>query len=313
VQNIPHWELEINKLSKQGVKLIITGSNANLLSQELGTHLTGRYQEIQLLPLSWREYCSWYKNTPDLNDYLRQGGYPELLNSGIDLANYLNTLANSILLKDIVQRYKLRQATQLSQLWQALKGQFAQQFTISKLARSLDFKSKITLQNYLSYIQNTYLLCELQRYHSKLKIQLKAPRKIYLIDTGFTSTLSLPFDANSRILENAIFLGLKRYCESKSLNLFYALTNDNYEIDFIVRSENKTLALIQVCYTLDNPNTRERELRALELGKTDFNCDNLILVTANGVTTEGRLSQSVRIKNFKAEDFLLDLEFCLKD
>ena len=230
IQNLDRWELFVSRLHREGLNLLITGSNAHLLSQELSTHLTGRFVEMEILPFSWREFKRAKPNA-SVDDYINLGGFPEVVLGAVSANNYLQTLTDSIILKDIVGRYGVRQPVRLKELWSAISAQFAQKYTISKLAATLDFQSKTTLQNYIQYLSAVFLHIELQRYSSKMKEQLKAPRKSYLIDLGFAAAIPANFDTSARKLENLVLLAVRRECYGTNKSIFYYNTKNGREID----------------------------------------------------------------------------------
>lgn len=302
VQNLPGWELFVNRLHRERYNLVLTGSNANLLSSELATHLTGRYVEFEIMPFSYSEYLRVRPNGT-VDEYSRLGGFPEVITSKIEPTSYLSTLANAVIYKDIVRRFKLREPAKLGELWQSLRAQFAQTYTISKLAAALDFSSKSTLQNYLKYIQGSYLISELTRYNTKFREQLKAPRKGYLADLGYIEQHLQPFDVTSRRFENLVYLHLYRALDKTNQTLYYAKTASGREIDFVIKSGTKISALMQVAYTIEHPETREREIRALREAAEEMRCKRLLVITNS---TRCRLEeQGQTIELVAAEDLLL--------
>lgn len=277
VQNLNKWELLINKLQRNKINLIITGSNANLLSQELSTHLTGRYIEIPIWTFSWDEYKKAIEN-PKLEEYIKTGGYPEIIISHVKQKPYLQTLADSIILKDIVRRYNIRHSSQIREIWSIILSQFAQKFTISSLAKILELRSKTTLQKYLYYLQSSYLMIELKRYSYKTKEQQKAPRKSYLVDTGYCEITPQAFDHTTRVFENLILLDLiRRY--NVRYEIYYYITQSGKEVDFVVKQGTKFIKIIQVCYSIKNHSTHEREISAIKECAQELKCSNSCIIT----------------------------------
>ncbi|BFI73124.1 ATPase AAA [Nanoarchaeota archaeon] len=294
IQNYDKWELWINSLYRRGYNLIITRSNAKLLSKELSTHLTGRYISIELFPFSFREildYLKFNKENLDfdkekqgeilkiLKDYLEIGGFPEIWVKNLDI-NFLKTLFNDILLKDIVIRWKVKYIELLEELSYYLINNFSSYYTINKIKNSLDFRSKETVKNYIKYLEEAYLIFSLNNFSFKFKEVLKSPKKIYIIDNGIINAIRHNYMENiGRLMENLVFLSLRRkYKENE--NIFY-FENNNYEIDFLIKEGNKITKLINVTYVNNFDEIDKRETRSLIHGYDLFKEYNpeLIIIT----------------------------------
>ena len=294
IQNLPNWELFVNKLHRRGYNLILTGSNAKLLSKELATALTGRNISIEILPLGFREFLRVRKfnsattlNLPErtgkilnlLTEYLNTGGFPEVVIKGVDLKSYLGSLFDSILLKDIVKRYKIRQTQKIYDLAIYLISNFASEASFTKLKNTLQFSSVHTLQNYFRYLEETYLFFALTRFDFKVKEQIKAPKKIYLVDNGLIQAKSLQHSRNlDKKMENLVFIELLRKGYKPNLELFYYKTRNQKEVDFVVRKGTKTDILLQVAYILD-ADVEKREINALCEASQELRCNKLIILT----------------------------------
>ncbi len=292
IQNLKHWELLVNRLHRRGLNLVITGSNARLLSSELSTALTGRHIPIELLPFSVREYLRAKgistadlgsalpevkgKGMGELESYLITGGYPEVVTKSLDVRSYLTVLLESTLFKDVVRRYNLRYSAKIAELSAYLSTDFPIEFTFTKLKNSLDFNSVATVQNYVSYLEESYVFFVLNRFSHKVKEQLKASRKAYLVDNGFGAHGSSP--NSGKLLENAVFGDLLRRGYHPNDSLFTYRTKTNREVDFLLRKQRKNEELLQVTYRLDEK-TEERELRSLYEAGQELNCNNLQVVT----------------------------------
>ncbi|MCL2334663.1 MAG: ATP-binding protein [Endomicrobia bacterium] len=295
VQNLPGWDIWVSKLYRRGVNLVITGSNAKLLSTEMATALTGRYVQIQILPFSFNEMLEYKKigvssDTPaqkaatmlELEDFLQNGGYPETILARGLARNYLSSLFDSILLKDIAKRFKVRNTDELYSLANWLLANFANAFSLNRLAQDLNLGSVHTAQKYCKYLEEPFLFCYLPRYDSKLKIMQKAAKKIYLIDTGFVRARAFELSKNTgRLLENLVFVELLRRGFSAVQSLFYYRTRNDREIDFVCRQANQVSELIQVSYDISNPKTIKREVSALIEASDELNCQNLTILTWN--------------------------------
>ena len=293
VQNLDSWDAWVSKLSRRGVNLVITGSNANLLSSEMSTFLTGRYVEIQILPFSMEETLK-YREAPinaelpdekaklfiEMDDYLKKGGYPEIVkNREIEQA-YLTALFDSIILKDVAQRHRIRKITELYDLADYLISNYSNPLSYNEIAEELSLGSVTTVKKFCGYLAEPYLFFYLPRYNNKLKVMKKAPRKVYIIDNGFIYTRSFELSSNNgRQLENMVFIELLRRGYDLKKSLFYYRTSNDKEVDFVTRDGRKVTSLIQVSYDISKNKTREREFDSLVKASEELNCDKLILIT----------------------------------
>ncbi len=296
IQNLPGWELWVSKLYRRGVNLIVTGSNAKLLSREMATSLTGRYLQIPVYPFSFAEQLAFQKAgktdeeplTPAqmgtmlnyLNTWLLNGGFPEVALNPSILRNYLSTLFDSILLKDIIRRFRIRQSQQLYDLSNYLLANYTNLYSYSQLKLDQNFKSVATVQKFVGYLAEPYLFVNLTRYDTKIKLQQKSNRKSYIIDNGFIQARSFELSPNyGRLLENAVFIELLRRNFQPELDLFYYRTRNDREIDFVCRNGHRVEELIQVCYDISNPRTLKREIDSLVEASTELSCTDLLLIT----------------------------------
>jgi uncharacterized protein len=292
VQNLPGWELWVNKLYRRGVNLVITGSNAKLLSREMASSLTGRFVQITVLPFSFAEVARLKgislpvtpletgKALGLLNHYLTDGGFPEAVLNPSILKNYLSTLFDSILLKDILKRFRIRQTQQLYDLASYLLANYTNPYSANQLKADLGFNSVATLQKFLGYLEEPYLFFNLSRYAAKAKIRQTSPVKSYSADNGFIKARSVELSPNyGRLLENLVFVELVRRDYTPGLSLFYYRTRNNREVDFLLRKGHVVEQLIQVCYDISNPKTLKREIDALEEAAGELGCDDLLLLT----------------------------------
>ena len=298
IQNLPGWELWVNKLYRRGVNLVITGSNSKLLSHEMASTLTGRYVQITVLPFSFAETIRFNEQilptnaqfTPIetgkmlglLNAYLFNGEFPEtVLNPGI-LKNYLSSLFDSILLKDILKRFLVRQTQQLYDLSNYLLSNYTNLFSFNQVKEALDFNSVATVQKFIGYLEEPYLFQHITRYSNKIKNQQKSAQKIYIIDNGFIKARSFELSPNyGRLLENLVFVELLRRDYKPELELFYYRTRNDREIDFLVRKGHRIEQLIQVCYDIEQPKVSKREIDALVEAANELDCTELLLITWN--------------------------------
>jgi predicted AAA+ superfamily ATPase len=296
IQNLNNWEVFVNKLQRRGLNLILTGSNAKLLSRELASALTGRYLPLEILPFSFAEYLSakYFSYTskaiglPEskgrllnlLFAYLQSGGFPEAVTTGIEPNLYLNTLFDSILLKDIVKRRNLRYSADLYNLAAYLLANFAQETSFTKLKNVLGFRSVLTAQNYFGYLEEAYLIFALSRFSYKFKEQLKAPKKIYAVDNGLILAKSFQSSPNTgRLMENAVFLQLIRTGFVPGKTLFYYQSKTGRETDFIVRKNTAVETALQICRTLASRETKSREISGLLAAGRELGVKELRIIT----------------------------------
>lgn len=291
VQNLPDWDLWISKLYRRGKNLIITGSNAKMLSSEMATALTGRYLQIEMLPFSLDETMRWKNIISEreeqaaqaitlADDYMRNGGYPETIPSRSITKSYLSTLFDSILLKDVAQRHKVRNTNDLYNLATYLLSNFCNPISANELAGELGMSSVATTKKFCDYLNEPYLFFYLPRFNNKLKLMNKAPKKVYVVDNGFVQSTAFNLTENlGRLLENQVFVELLRRGYILGKTLFYYRTRNDKEIDFVTRKGAKVEQLIQVCYDMISEKTRKRELDALVEAAEELHCDNLLVIT----------------------------------
>ena len=294
-QNLPNWDLWVSKLYRRGYNLVITGSNSNLLSSEMESLLTGRYLSIEVLPFSLRETLEYRKSNfnpalPEdkadfmlqVEDYFHYGGYPEIINNRDITESYLKTLFDSIIMKDIVRRYKVRKVEELYQFATYMISIFTSPFTYSSITEELGLSSKTTVQKFCTYLKNCYLFFYLPRYNHKLKLMQKAPQKVYIVDNGFLSSSAFQISENKgRLLENLVLLEFIRRKYEIGKNLFYYRNQSDKEVDFVVRENNVVRQLVQVCWDMSNPKTQKREIGFLMACAKDFPNGELFVITWN--------------------------------
>lgn len=291
IQNLPDWDLWVGKLYRRGKNLVITGSNAKMLSSEMATVLTGRYLQIDMLPFSLDETMRWRKDGLDgesrtapaivlADDYMRNGGYPETIQARSITKSYLSTLFDSILLKDVAKRHNVRNTTDLYNLATYLLSNFCNQISANELAGELGLSSVATTNKFCGYLNEPYLFFYLPRFNNKLKLMNKAPKKVYVVDNGFVQSMAFNLSENlGRLLENQVFVELLRRGYIPGQTLFYYRSRNDKEIDFVTRKGSKVEQLIQVCYDMTSEKTRKRELDALVETSEELHCDNMLVIT----------------------------------
>ncbi len=291
IQNINGWELFVNRL-RRTKKVIITGSNSKLLAGELSTHLTGRYIDITLSPFSFREFLTLNQakklevyTTEEkadifrlLEKYLKIGGFPEVNKFGTTI---LLKIYNDIITKDILLRYKIKKIEEIKKLTKYLITNFCQEISYSKLAKLLGIRHISTLSNWLSYLEQSFLIFKLERFSFKLKQQFIAPKKIYGADNGLVNMIGFRFSENiGYFMENAVAIELQR---KKSLNplteIYYWKDHRQNEVDFILKRGRKIEQLIQVSYIKARDEIPERELKSLLKAGEELKCRNLKVIS----------------------------------
>ncbi len=286
IQNLPRWELFVNRLQRQGYRMVITGSNSNLLSKELATHLTGRHLQIALLPFSFGETLEFAGGeltraelSGKLDEYLEKGGYPEIYSRGADPSQHLSTLFDAAIFKDIVSRYKIRNPAVLNELALYLLSNTACEFSSNSLARETRIKSPRTAELYLAYLEEAFLFFSIGRFSYKVGEQVRSHRKAYCVDNGFISAKGFsPSPNRGKLLENAVAIELKKAELSGGCKLFYWKSPQQEEVDFVVRRGLRVEELIQACYD-PSGRAKEREIRALLRAGKELSCKNLAVIT----------------------------------
>jgi uncharacterized protein len=302
VQNIPEWERFVRRFMDMGFKFYITGSNASLLSRELGSRLTGRYTPIELFPFSFKEYLLFRNEslpnltqlrTTDmarlnslLNGYLQFGGIPDAIKyPNISL---LRTLYEDVLYRDIATRYRIEAISALKELAYFLMSNPAGMVSFNKLKEQFKLGSVNTIKSYVEYMENSWLIFTLNVYDYSLKRQQIAPKKIYCIDTGLSNTVGFGFSPNTgKLMENLVFLALRQ----KTGEIYYHLSPEGYEVDFYMPEKRQ---LIQVTQNMENPSTRERELRALESAAFTLKANSALILTDKN-------QESIEMNNLRVE------------
>jgi len=289
IQNFPKWELFVNRLQRQGFYLIITGSNSNLLSKELSTHLTGRHSLIAIFPFSFKEYLELEDTdltsleiNEKLSQYLVHGGFPEPLVKNVELKEYLSTLFNSVVYKDIVKRYNIRNVKEIEDLAYYLISNVASEYSFNALTKVSKVKSSHTIRKYLSYLEESFIFFSLSRFSYKVKEQLSSNKKIYCIDNGFiyAKAFSISLD-RGKLYENVVACELKKEEVNGRINVYYWKNPQQEEVDFVIKRGLHVDQLIQVCYNLKNVETKNREIRALIKAGKELHCKNLLMITEN--------------------------------
>ena len=287
IQNVEGWEYFVRRFMDQGFKFYITGSNAALLSRELGTRLTGRYIPIELFPFSFKEYLAFH-DTPSpqlgrmttvdtaqlrrkLDDYMLLGGIPDAIK--YPELPVLRTLYDDVLYRDIATRYRIEAVSTLRELAFTLMSNPAGLVSFNKLKNRFGLGSVNTIKNYIGYLENSWLIFTSNIYDFSVKRQQIAAKKTYGIDTGLINAVGFKFSPDTgKLLENLVFLALRR----GTREIYYYTSPEGYEVDFYLP---ETHQLIQVTQHMDNPGTREREFRAIETAVKHLKVERALILS----------------------------------
>lgn len=295
VQNLKDWDVWVSKLYRRGKNLVITGSNAKMLSSEMATVLTGRYLQVEMLPFSLSETMEWKgvstggdenarqtEMTVIADDYLRNGGYPETIDMRSITRSYLSTLFDSIIWKDVAKRHNIRNITDLNNLALYLLSNFCNPLSANDIAREISMTSVTTTRKFMDYLHEPYLFYYLPRFNNKLKLMKKAASKVYVIDNGFVAAKAFNLSENlGRLLENEVFVELLRMGYKVETTLFYYRSRNDRDVDFVTRQGTRIERLIQVCYDMSSPKTEKREVDSLIECAGELKCNNLMVITNN--------------------------------
>ncbi|MBI3588779.1 ATP-binding protein [Candidatus Micrarchaeota archaeon] len=306
IQNVPGWSKWARRIHDSGeTKLFLTGSSSKMSSKEIPTELRGRFLEVNLFPLSFREFLEFKGLSFDaslagisasdkagllnaLQEYVTHGGLPEIVLGGEDKrGETINSYYQTVVRRDIIERNKVKNEEALKALLQLLLN--STQYSISKLYDTLKSAGhavgKTTLQHYLSYIEGAYFAFPTRIFSYKAKDRLAHPRKIYFIDNSFINRFSTKFSQNNgRLYENLAAVKLKTRL-GPTRELCYWKSNDA-EVDFVVEDNGKAKQLIQVCYDVSEPAAKKREARALLQASKELECNDLTVITKNFEKTE---------------------------
>lgn len=301
IQVVSGWELYVRQKLDEGFRVVVTGSNASLLSKELGTKLTGRHVTKELFPFSYNEFCAYHgilANETSISRYLLTGGFPEFVKT--QNQDILATLIDDILYRDIAVRHNIRDVKSLKRLLIFLASNVANLVSATKLTQTIGIKSSATVLDYFSFFEQSYLIQLMPKFSYSYKVQLVNPRKIYFIDNGLLDAISASFNKDlGRKLENMVFWEFRRL--QKEL---YYYNENGKECDFVVCKNNIPEQLVQVCYDLNKEN-ETREQQALFEAMDFFKLDKATIVTFN--QRDVILNKGKRIDVIPAYLFLSEL------
>jgi predicted AAA+ superfamily ATPase len=304
-QNIPKWEVAVRALHDEGFIIFLTGSSSKLLSKEIATALRGRTVPFLLLPCSFKEFLRLKDIVFDkerlsskdmalllslLDEYLNYGGFPEIVKEQNEdnKTRIFQEYFNTILYRDVVERYKIRNTNLIKWLIRSLASSFAKEFSIHKIFSTLISQglkaSKNTLYAYVSMLEDVLFIFPIPKFSYSIRKRELSVSKIYLCDIGFSKIVEAGTDIGKKI-ENVVFLELVRK-KSVLSEICYWKNSQKEEVDFVLRQGNSAEKLIQVCYNIDDPDTKKRELRALLKGAEELNCNDLSVITWNYEASE---------------------------
>ena len=304
IQNVPDWANVIRRFhDTRNVEIFLTGSSAKLLSKEIATSLRGRSLATEIWPYSLNEFMAakkididtttFGKKTQDqlgqvFHDYLQEGGFPEVVNYAPEIRQRtLQDYIDIVIYRDIIERHDIKNPALIKYLIMSMIHNVGKPFTINKFyndTKSQGYKlGKDSLYDYTSYIEDAYLMFSVPMYAKSIRKVQTNPKKIYAIDTGLVRASTLEPDIDlGRLFENIIYLDLRR----KDYIVHYYLTEERYEVDFLVQDRQGEKHLLQVTWNMNDPDTMERETRALELAKKELQIPGKI-ITLESYLREG--------------------------
>ena len=303
IQDIEGWHLFVNRLLRKNIHIVITGSNANLLSSELATYLTGRNKEIDLYPFSFAEYCEMKgveQSTVStkaeafrraaFDDYMRSGGFPEKYAMS-DSSFYVSGLVKNILVRDIEQRYGVAYTDAFERMANHLLNVSPTVVSVPDLADTFDIKSKVTVRNYVKYLKDSFVLIEVQKYSPKSRLRV-TQEKVYAVDVAMMDERENAFAGENLgwRLETIVLMELKRRSRLIGGDIYY-LADRAFECDFLLCKGNVVKQAIQVSYDVSTPKTRKREINGLLAAAKKTGCADLLLLTDHdyeNVEVDGR-------------------------
>ena len=296
VQNIAGWHLFVSRMLRQGIKVVLTGSNANLLSSELSTYLTGRYNQVELLPLSFAELCTLkgidrhsYSTKSVafrqrlLDEYIDHGGLPEIYTDDVS-DSYMPSLIHAIVYKDVCVRYKVRYPDVLWQMANMLLDNFCQEVSLGSLAKQLNVSSVHTVKRYVEYLAEAYLICHVPKFSFKSAVR-QTLGKVYAIDPAFVTMRGQTIVRRQEgwMIENIVYLELRRRYHLATQSIYY-LKQPDFEVDFVVCEAGHVIRLVQVTYNWKSSSVKQynREAGGLIKGSRFTSCTSLTLVVGDG-------------------------------
>lgn len=298
VQNVPNWHIAVKSLFETKRHYIfISGSSSKLLSKEIATSLRGRTLTYTILPLSFKEFLNFrgfelksiYSTTEEnkiknyLRNFLKFGGFPDIVLENQVADRFFKEYLDLVIFKDIVERYKIKNVFIIRFLMKSLLSSFSKEFSIHSIFNSLKSQnikiSKKTLYNYALYLEDAFFVFFLKKFSFSIKKSELSIPKCYMNDNGLINLLAISFSENiGKLMENVVFLELERR-KLAATDFFYWKNPQQEEVDFVVKQGLKVKQLIQVCYDIEDRDTRKREIRALLKASKELKCKNLLVIT----------------------------------
>jgi hypothetical protein len=276
VQNVEKWELFVRAMLDKGKYFVITGSNASLLSRELGTRLTGRHLNYELFPFSFKEFLKFTGKKQDIKsfqEYFIKGGFPQYIKSG--RLESLQDLFNDIINRDISIRHRIRNLKSLREMAVYLITNVGKEFSYNSLKKTFGLGSVNSAISFVSFFEDSYMLFTVPKFDYSIKKQIINPKKVYSIDNGFSVVNSASFSEDKgRMLENMAFLNLRKMYKE----IFYF--QETGECDFVIKEGTKITQAIQVCYNLTEQN-KDREINGLVEAMDNFKLKEGLILTYN--------------------------------
>lgn len=310
VQEVNEWQKWV--LSMQELKkahIIISGSNAKILSTELSTLLTGLHLDITIFPLSFKEFLKFNninfkkENGIVLNEtkikslmreYMEIGGFPRVVLEK-NKKEILLTYFEDILEKDIMKRYRIRKSEEAKKLINFYFSNISSLITFNSLEKHIQISAD-TIEKFSNYFEKAYLLFYLKRFSFKVKEQEKSPRKLYAIDGGLSNTVGFRFSENlGKLAENIVFLELQRKkISNPNLETYYWKNEKHQEVDFLIKFKNDIKQLIQVCWNLSDIKTKKREVNSLLKAMEELNINQAIIINSDSEKTEKIKNKTIK-------------------
>lgn len=298
IQEVDGWEKWARTMHELGkAKIIISGSNAKLLSRELSTVLTGRHLDVNVWPLSFKEFLLFKsilaQNRTDYlanesaiksgwREYMEFGGFPEVVKQTTGKTETLLRYFEDLVEKDLVRRYQVRKVDKIKELARFYFSNIAKPATNTSAGGFLELSADTT-NKFAQYLNSVFLLYFVKRLSFKFKEQEKSPRKVYAVDVGLAKAVGFQFNDNfGRYLENAVYLELlRRQAERPGQELFYWKDVQHHEVDFAVKEKNKVARLIQVVWEMSEAKTQAREKKNLLKAMDEFGLKEGLIITGD--------------------------------
>lgn len=318
VQNIDSWEKWVNKeFELKKSYITVSGSNSSMLSSEIATSLSGRYISIEVFPLSFAEYLKFKDITINtkldlvskkvelnraLESYIKDGGFPQVLKyEGSDKKELLSSYKDSILLKDVVARFKLKNFHILEEITAFLLSSTGILQSKTKLKNNFSISYDMA-SDYLDYLKKAYMVFEINKFDYSLKKQTVNDKKYYSIDLGLSNIFRVPnLQTRGSDLETIVFLELLRY----RYKVYYYKTSNDLECDFVVQKDNDIMQLIQVSSSLGNKKTYEREVEPFIKTMSELKLKNVQCIIITEDNSKTITHENIKIEVLNIKEFLI--------